>query len=108
MGPGLSLRCLGQFLRRSLDTARRYARAWQDQAPRILSRFVQVLLEVRPDFPLPPAGRTDRVRPGRQPILDLAVWARLAEVVLVPQDGQPGELGWPAVNLLLQGIPHWL
>lgn len=102
------MRCLGGFLRRSLDTARRYARAWQDQAPRILSRFVQVLLEVRPDFPLPPTGRTDGARPGREAILDLVAWAALAEVVLVPQDGQPGGLGWSAVNLVLQGIPHWL
>lgn len=108
MGAGVSLRCLGAILGRSLDTVRRYARAWQDQAPQVLSQFVQWVLESRPDFALPATARRQRARPGREHIIDLAVWARRLEVALVPKNAQADTPGWSAVNLLLQGSPHWL
>lgn len=102
------MRCLGAILERSLDTVRRYARAWQEQAPQVLSQFVQWVLESRPDFALPTTAGRQRARSGREHIIDLAVWTRKLEVALVPKHAQPDTLGWSAVNLLLQGNPHWL
>ena len=108
VGVGMSLRCLGNVLGRSFATARRYVKAWQDRAPPLLHRLVEWTLETRPDFRLHPMGEQQGARPGRKHIVALSVWARRVEAMLVPQDEQPQVPGWSAVNLALQGVPHWL
>lgn len=110
MGDGEPLRRLGEILGRSLDTVRRYVRAWREQAPQVLTHFVQWLLEVRPDLSLLPAAerRQAEARPGREHIVDLSLWARRLEAMLVPEGEQMGAPNWSAVNLVLQGIPYWL
>ncbi len=103
------MRCLGELLGRSLDTVRRYVRRWQDQAPQILHHLVQWVLEIRPDTPLGPVTYPPGVKPGRQHLFDLTAWATQLEAMPVPETPQPNPEGnWSAVNLLLQGVPHWL
>jgi len=105
----MSLRCLGEILGRSLDTVRRYVRRWQDQAPEVLRQLVQWVLEVRPDFPPEPITPPPGVRPGGEHLLELAAWAERLEGMRVPETAQQSlAKDWSAVNLLLQGIPHWL
>lgn len=108
VGAGLSLRCLGHILGRSVATVRRYVRAWQDRAPLLLSHLVTWTLETKPGFPVHPIEQPQGIRPGREHIVELSVWARRVEVMLVPQDEPHKSPGWAAVNLLLQGSPHWL